>query len=266
MGYAEETKEKFEQITGMYQHLAGQYPDRMWFPQEVCDLDIMILEDAKSCTKKRLVEELTLLVSMGQRFIDDDMVLTDLLKIYFNGLLMDIWRSMITQSLFTLDLLPDLVASGRIISEWRSSTEVKALIPWYVSTLCDLYNGHCNTLAMHPQVTESIQYIRDHLEDTRLNATFVAKEIGLSPNYLSQLFQVDMNSTLAEYIRNQRIQHANYLLTSSKLPLQEIARQCGFKSSSQFTKTYAQVVGHPPSDTRRKRAAEERDAEAAAKE
>lgn len=51
---------------------------------------------------------------------------------------------------------------------------------------------------------------------------------------------------IAEHIRNLRIEKAKRLLTESRLPLAEIAAQCGFKDYNNFITVFRKNVGVPP--------------------
>lgn len=245
-------EEIFDAYQARLKGLTGSYPERMWFPQELCDLDVAILKNAQDADGEEMIRNLHLMVSVGQTYLTDEEALTPLLKLYTSGIVMDIWRGMITKGLFDLSQLPDIIALLHTIYRAPTSEDLKDNIEWFVDKVLLIVNNQYLSPTIHPQVAESIRYIHDHISDPRLNATFIAAQVGFSPNYLSQLFLRDMNFTLAEYIRNQRIIHAHYLLTTTRIPMSEIAKKCGFKSASQFTKTYSQSVGHTPTRTRRK--------------
>lgn len=71
----------------------------------------------------------------------------------------------------------------------------------------------------------------------------IAKELGVSPNYLSDQFSQSENMTLKQYIINEKIKCSEYLLKYSEYSLQEISSFCAFSSQSRFT-SYFQRKNH----------------------
>lgn len=53
-----------------------------------------------------------------------------------------------------------------------------------------------------------------------------------------------------EYISNLRIEHAQRMLQSNDLAIQEIAVKIGFKSSYYFSRIFKKKTGFTPSDYR----------------
>lgn len=52
--------------------------------------------------------------------------------------------------------------------------------------------------------------------------------------------------TLVEYLTAVRLQHARYLLASTRLHVADIASRTGFNSLSHFNRVFLRQVGMPP--------------------
>lgn len=81
--------------------------------------------------------------------------------------------------------------------------------------------------------------------------TFFAKQLHLSPNYLSDLLQRFTGKTTQEHIHLQVIDVAKSLLWSTEKNISEIAYSLGFEHASHFTRLFKQKTGYAPSDYRR---------------
>lgn len=79
----------------------------------------------------------------------------------------------------------------------------------------------------------------------------VANYSGLSPFYLERLFKEEMNVTPREYVENIRIDKAAYLLKNTSKTCLEICFESGFRSTSNFYKTFRMYKGCSPSDYRK---------------
>lgn len=81
---------------------------------------------------------------------------------------------------------------------------------------------------------------------------------GMSRRQIERLFEREVGRSPSRYYLELRLERAHLLLTSSSLPVLEIAIACGFASASHFSKVYRQVYGCNPSRTRLSRKADAR--------
>jgi AraC family transcriptional regulator, melibiose operon regulatory protein len=79
-----------------------------------------------------------------------------------------------------------------------------------------------------------------------ITVTQIAQAAGLHPNYAMTLFKRHFQISLGEYLAQTRVAHSQRLLLISDLPIQEVARQAGFSSPSQFYETFKQQCGVSP--------------------
>jgi AraC family transcriptional regulator len=91
--------------------------------------------------------------------------------------------------------------------------------------------------------------VRDclHSTFTRTNSlSDLASIAGVHPSHLAKAFRRIHGSTIGEYVRHLRVEHAATLLKQQRLSLAEIALACGFHDQSHFTRVFANVFGMPP--------------------
>ena len=95
------------------------------------------------------------------------------------------------------------------------------------------------------KLRQAIDYINDNL-DQKIKLDDVAKLIDISQYYFCHLFKESTGIAPYQYVIKQRIEKARELTKQSKLPLAEIAFECGFSSQSQMTQHFRRSVGVTP--------------------
>lgn len=75
-----------------------------------------------------------------------------------------------------------------------------------------------------------------------------AKLLNVNPCYLSTVFKKETGHTLTEFVTSKRIEHAIFLLNTTKMQIQTIAQYCGIPDICYFTKTFKKMVGKSPSE------------------
>jgi AraC family transcriptional regulator len=98
-----------------------------------------------------------------------------------------------------------------------------------------------------------LRRVREALEDTYLQAPSLADLAaiaGVHPVHLSREFRKHYQSTIGEFIRKRRIEHACKLLVNSGTALSEIALNCGFSDQSHFCAMFKGHTGLTPAKFR----------------
>lgn len=85
----------------------------------------------------------------------------------------------------------------------------------------------------------------------KLTVQEVAESVSLNPNYAMNLFHKTFGATLVNYLTRLRVSHAQRLLSTSDIPITEIALQSGFSSISRFNDAFCRSSGTSPSDYRK---------------
>ena len=83
-----------------------------------------------------------------------------------------------------------------------------------------------------------------------LSLTEIADEVGVHPVHLAREFRRHYYSTIGEYIRGLRIEHACASLSDSGNSLSEVALHAGFFDQSHFCKVFRDRTGMTPREYR----------------
>ena len=100
------------------------------------------------------------------------------------------------------------------------------------------------------QLKQAVRYIDEHYRCEDISLNRVAKEVDLSPNYLSAVFSQEMGTTFVEYLTAKRMEKARELLRTSDLRSGEIALAVGYKDSHYFSFLFKKTQGCTPRDYR----------------
>ena len=91
-------------------------------------------------------------------------------------------------------------------------------------------------------------YINEHYQDSQLSPQQIAECFGVSANYLPRKFQLLAGVSLNSYILQVRMSQAQKLLTSSDMPISEIANLVGIENESYFYKLFKKHCGCTPKE------------------
>ncbi len=96
-------------------------------------------------------------------------------------------------------------------------------------------------------ILKVINFIRDNYHKD-ITLSEAAELVGVTPEYLSKLFNQKINVNFVVFIRNLRISIAKRMILSGKYRIQEVAEQVGFKDPKYFNKVFKSVCGISPSE------------------
>jgi transcriptional regulator GlxA family with amidase domain len=91
--------------------------------------------------------------------------------------------------------------------------------------------------------------VREHLADPRLDVSLLASTAGVSVRTVHSAFAA-IGVTPADYIRRQRVEAAAARLSSSDVPVSDIAISVGFADVTTFTRCFKRRHGVTPSQWR----------------
>ncbi len=120
-----------------------------------------------------------------------------------------------------------------------------------------------NTLSLdEPQVVRAASQsggLKSLLGERRLNQVLdrieaqpacsvseLAVEVHLSPAHLQRLFKQKTGRNLSDLIGEQRLRKAAHLLSTSNLPIKEIAHAVGYEHHSSFVRAFQRKFEQPP--------------------
>ncbi|MBE6613002.1 MAG: helix-turn-helix domain-containing protein [Ruminococcaceae bacterium] len=108
-------------------------------------------------------------------------------------------------------------------------------------------------LLSHPKsspVLTVIRYINDHL-DEMLSVSRLAALVYLSPDHLTHIFKNCTSVSITEYIIEQRMSRAYYMLMDTDMPPADIASAVGYRSIALFYRHFRRRFDAAPGDLRR---------------
>lgn len=114
--------------------------------------------------------------------------------------------------------------------------------------LCDKILTHSNCKGVSIGVSNiiiagAIDYINKH-STSELTLNQVAKEIHVSPSYLSRSFTNSLSISFTNYINNVRIHNAIRIITEQPhFKNEEIADMVGYKSTKYFSQQFKRIKG-----------------------
>ncbi|CAM2909685.1 AraC family transcriptional regulator [Erysipelothrix tonsillarum] len=95
-------------------------------------------------------------------------------------------------------------------------------------------------------VKQGIQYMHKNYKE-ELTLDQICRDIGISKFYYCRLFKEETDTTINNYLNEVRCHYAYELLSESNLRVGEVAKACGYNSTSYFTKIFKHLFGYPPS-------------------
>lgn len=94
-------------------------------------------------------------------------------------------------------------------------------------------------------INRAEDYLRANFQE-RLSLDEVAAEVGVHPTHMARVFRRQFGTTMGEFLRGLRIEHAVGLLAHDHLPLSEISRCSGFSDQAHFTRVFKRHLGRTP--------------------
>jgi AraC-like DNA-binding protein len=100
--------------------------------------------------------------------------------------------------------------------------------------------------ALHPQVQAARALLEESVSDPP-SVHDLAREVGVSPNYLSGLFHRQCGMTIRRFVEERRIAAACAYLRQSSQSIKEIAYALHFADPQHFSHLFRRIVGVSPS-------------------
>lgn len=137
--------------------------------------------------------------------------------------------------------LVSVVTGGERASAYRLSAAVYRL----VMCLCEPVPGE--SLGM---VRDAVAFMTDHLGEDISIAT-LASAVGLSRSHFSRRFAAEAGVSPVRYLREARCERAATLLSTTALPVRQVALESGFSEANYFCRVFRRLTGLTPGQYRR---------------
>ncbi|MNR20690.1 HTH-type transcriptional regulator YesS [compost metagenome] len=100
-----------------------------------------------------------------------------------------------------------------------------------------------------------IEQMKDYLQTQYTDCDFtiqqMADHFNMSLANLSQYFKEHAGSNVLDFETNLKLDKAKQLLTSSQMPIKDIALEVGYYNVNSFIRRFKQVIGITPGDYRK---------------
>ncbi len=135
--------------------------------------------------------------------------------------------------------------------EPKTINDMESILNRTIAEVCTAVNETKSSKS--EQVKEAIASAIDrHLADSRLDATMIAGEAGISAGHLSNIFKAHFGVSFTAYVMNRRINMAKELLCTSSMTVNEISHATGFTNSNMFIRAFKKSEGITPGQYREK--------------
>lgn len=116
---------------------------------------------------------------------------------------------------------------------------------FFISYLLQNYSSKkIKSVKIDKNINHSIEFLHENfLNDISLD--FIAKQSNLSKYHFIKIFKKQIGITPHQYILALKIEYAKTLI-NLKMPLSQIAYECGFSDQSHFIRTYKKMHGFTP--------------------
>ena len=98
-------------------------------------------------------------------------------------------------------------------------------------------------------VSTALKFIQENYSTT-LDIDTICSEISFSKHYFCKLFKKQMGITVHQYVNEYRISKSKELLSYSKLSINSIATQVGFRNTLTFLRAFEKSMHMTPSEYR----------------
>ncbi|WP_186438302.1 helix-turn-helix domain-containing protein [Cohnella terricola] len=162
--------------------------------------------------------------------------------------------SLILYTLFkTFNKLPSVESVERIESILERFDTLAGIKGWLEQELLEIMGDLSNKKGSSRRdeiVAEIVEYVGTHLHDPMLTIEEISDHVSLSTRYIRQLFKEVFETTLSDYILEQRIGRVKELLETTDWTVTDIGERSGFQTKSNFFTTFKKATGMTPSQYR----------------
>lgn len=157
-----------------------------------------------------------------------------------------IWELPVTHP--TIDLIKGLhrqVTAGRIPDEFELAAQSHRF-------LMELFRAHrMPSPRVSPATDRVLKLVEREYRDPDLSMDRIAREAGYSRHHFSRLFRREMGVSPHAHIQQFRLQRALNQITTTEMPIKQIALESGYRDYAYFCKEFKRWTHKTPRSARR---------------
>lgn len=134
------------------------------------------------------------------------------------------------------------------IERSRSGAELNKISEEMLRKYCMLVQNHSMS-RYSEMIGQVINYIDFHLQEP-LGLQYIAEKFNLNPSYLSRRFKSETGKTLRDYISEKRIEKSLVYLTTTGIPVSEVAARVGIMDENYFSRVFKKAKQMSPREYR----------------
>ena len=141
--------------------------------------------------------------------------------------------------------------SENIVQKIERADSVESMLD-VIEEMIDSYCNSINNVSLKNHsvnVVKVQRYIVNNI-DKKISLADLSELTNLDESYLCRLFKRECHMTINEYIQNQRINEAKWMLESSNNSIIDISHMLGFNTQSYFCSVFKKIVGISPAKYR----------------
>ena len=96
-------------------------------------------------------------------------------------------------------------------------------------------------------IRQAQQYISSHIRE-KLSVPLVARQVDVSPSYLTALFHKNLQISPGEYIRRTKLQESKQMIRENNLNFTEIAAELQYSTVHHFSRQFKEKFGITPTE------------------
>ena len=96
-------------------------------------------------------------------------------------------------------------------------------------------------------IRQAQQYISAHIRE-KLSVPLVARQVDVSPSYLTALFHKNLQISPGEYIRRTKLQESKQMIRENNLNFTEIAAALQYSTVHHFSRQFKEKFGITPTE------------------
>lgn len=138
-----------------------------------------------------------------------------------------------------------------VSENFQDSETLDEIITAFSLCLSNIEKCRCSKRGMSREIEAAARFMEKNY-DKDITLRQISGLVGLTPNYLSNLFKKELGVNFSDYLKSLRIELAKKLLMETSLRSYEIAEKTGFIDNTYFCKVFKKTTGKSPNEFRKR--------------